>query len=490
VQRSFAVPLREKCWFGYISSESGGPRLYLFDPLLGARLQRPTSNSTDSAVVDFKFSPDGKFVAYRVKDEADNYALWLWQAPGWDHEQQLNLGGSVTQYAWSNNGKVLATAISSSTGTLLGGVSVAGVPDNETFDGIQGLYELQPVAAPVDSEITWYGNDGYVGFHSLFKRGYAFDIITHAQYGQRGFENVFSRTGDTYSHELRLYPNATGFFVMDPTDYLLDFVGITSDVAVFHGNVAIAPIAPYVALSSNNELEVYRATDDTDMPAVPPRAAAKGCDAILGWAAMQARIACIDETAGIANLYSLDLEGRAAASAPIQGTEAYVGGTWHGHRRLVSPSGNWAVVSNGTDVYMASIGVFAPAVIWTYALGSATEPVDFTFSPNEKLLVMRRASSARIFVTDSNGHGVDLEPGSSTAQNCQDDYLFGADWCGKPATALLPTWSSDSSLVAYVLNDHQLVARDVRTIEHGVTEPVEITSTCGSECIGTGLFQP
>ncbi|HMA91488.1 MAG TPA: hypothetical protein VKP30_02335, partial [Polyangiaceae bacterium] len=66
VQRQFSIPLRKKCWLGYVditAPESGAPyRLNLVDPLLGARLVSPITDPSDS-VEDFKFSPDGRFVA-------------------------------------------------------------------------------------------------------------------------------------------------------------------------------------------------------------------------------------------------------------------------------------------------------------------------------------------------------------------------------------------------------------------------------------------
>jgi WD40 repeat protein len=490
VQRSFAVPLREKCWFGYISSESGAQRLHLFDPLLGTRLQRPESNSTDISVTDYKFSPDGKFIAYRVKDGSGNSTLTLWQSPGWDHEQELNLGGSVTEYSWSNNGQVLAAAIDTGTETLLGGISVAGVPDDQPIAGsIQGLYELQPVVAQVSSELTWYGADRYLAF-SWYMADYDFDQLSQTNLEQSGFSAVESPSGAWYDPSLILYSSEVGFFAMVPATGELDFIAAGTSVPVLHTNVAIAPRGAYVASASNNVLSVYSASSTTKPPAASPIVTTPNCDAILGWAESQARIPCVDTATGTVKSHSIALQEQTVRSATVDGSQTYVSGSWKGYRRQVSRSGDRMILTTGTDAFMADLGSPTPALTWSLSLGTTPEPTEVSFSPNEELIAIQHGTVVQVVTTASTGSSSSLGKTGASAQACQDAQMSARDWCGTSAAPTQATWSRDSNVLAFVRDSQQLVAYDLRPFPNGVIEPIQVLVKCGGECIGTGVFQP
>lgn len=495
VQRSFAVPQRESCWFAYISNESGSSRLHLFDPLLGARLQRPTSVATGIAVTDFKFSPDGKFVAYRVKDANNNNTLWLWQAPGWDHEQQLDLGGSVTQYAWSENGQTLAVTFSTATDTHLGGVSVAGVPNTQTVAGIQGLVELQPIllsSVPVDSEIIWYGNDKYVAFSQLYP-DYGFRILTQAAFGSSGFGMVTTRDTEYYDPSLILRSSDLGFFPIVPAASVLYFISNSSPVRVNHGDVAVAPTGAYVALETERRLNLYQPMNAT-FPSPPTTlglAAAPNCDAIVGWSAEQVRVACVDETQGIAVSHTIDPVQGAVVSAAIQGSEVYVSSGWQGYRRLLSPTGNWAALGTGTQLYVADLSSNAPAIAWSAALGSSPASLDLSFSPSEQFLAVEYGTMLRIFITSSPSNGAFIGTVTVGAPTCQEQLLWASDWCGQEPNRVRPVWSSDSELLGFVSADQQLMVADLRAfVTQGQLELVQVASNCGGDCTDTGRFQP
>ena len=486
VQRTFSVPLRQKCWFAYVSSETGADRLQLVDPMLGTRLQRPTSNTTDSAVTDFKFSPNGKFIAYRVKDSTNKYSLWLWQAPGWDHEQQINLGGSVTHYAWSNNSQVIAVSIDTGTDTQLGGINVAGVPNTESVPGIQGILQLTPVAAPVQSDITWYGNDAYVAFHSPYSPGVTFDLITHAKYAQAGFQNVSTPYVDTYSESMVLYPNDSGFFVLDPTVPTIDFVPITS-LRIFHANVAPAPNSAYVALASDGILNLYSAAEDTDPPSNAARVSTEGCNTILSWATAKQRIACVDTTLGLVTSHDLDPQSGIGTNVAVGGTASYVSSEWLSYRHLLSPSGKWLALATGTDLVLANLDLSPPTVVWAFSLGTSPAPLDMSFSPDEQSLVVNYNEFFQLFQPGVLGNRTSKSDFGTAPLTCQDQYPSALDWCGKLSVSKLPVWSPDSAELAYVRVDQKLVAIDTRV--PGVDD-FTIVSNCDKVCIDTGLFQP
>ena len=91
-----------------MSSETGWTRLHLFHPAGELRVTRPESTE-DPAVLEFKFSPDGRFVAYRLGDSRIDLRLAV--APSWE-EISLDWDGSVTDYGWSPDASTLAVFLS------------------------------------------------------------------------------------------------------------------------------------------------------------------------------------------------------------------------------------------------------------------------------------------------------------------------------------------------------------------------------------------
>jgi hypothetical protein len=492
VRRSFAVPLREKCWFAYISNEASAQRLHLVDPMLGAHLQRPSSSTTDLIVSDFKFSPDGKFVAYRVKDASNVYSLWLWQAPGWEHEQPINLGGSVTHYAWSNNSQTLAAAIDTGSGTLLGGISVAGVPRVQTVPGIQGLLALTAIPAPVQSEITWYGSEGYVAFHSKAFPEADFRTMSTASYGIAGFESVDSRPTEIYDSSLALRSSALGVYPLVPAASVVYFIGVGIDVRIDHANIAIAPGGDYVALQRNRTLNIYPPTAST-FPYLPAStlASASACDTLLGWAEARQRLTCIDEAQQSVVAYDIDVAAQTVSQSIVAGSQTYVSSTWQGNRRLMSSNGRWAAFSTGDRLYLANLATVEPAIAWSAQLVSASSPVQLSFSPDERFLLAHHGSVFSAYVTGSSEPISFSHAAAASALPCQEDESWADDWCGQVPSDPQLAWSSDSQLFAFVSNTQELVAYDLRQLEGtGLVTDYPVASKCAGGCAGTGRFQP
>gem|GEM_PF-3374353 len=486
-QRSFTVRHREKCWFAYISEESGAVRLHLVDPLLSARLQRPTSNATDVSVVDYKFSPDGKYIAYRVEDANEHRTLWLWKSPEWTREQAIELGGSVSRYEWSGNGQVLAVAFEGSSGTQLGGVDVSQVPEVQLVEGgIHGLRLLQPVAAPVTSDIIWYGDDKGIAF-SWHDPYYKVNFLGQGTYGSSGFIDV-NADGLMLDPSVLIYPSTIGYFTTVTANGQLYFFRDNPMAPITHGNVAIAPDGTLVALSSGNRLDLYRPTDSTNAPSVPAYASAAGCDTILGWAPDPARVVCVDQS--LLRLHTIDPTQQTVTSAPISNSNAYVQDEWREHPRVVDRAGNRLVLSTGTSLYLADLEPSAPAILWSKALGTST--AQLSFSPNGRYLAVGTGSSSLLlFVTESDGTYSPHTNLLSSGHTCQDDRLSTPDWCGADRRPTGLVWSSDSELLAFVQDDRQLIAsrfdeaRGVQRIDN-----TRILETCSDTCAGTARFQP
>lgn len=491
VQKSFEVPLREKCWFGYISSESGANRLHLFDPLREERLQRPVSNSTNLSVEDFKFSPDGKFVAYRVKDTTGAYKLSLWQSPGWTNEQELNLGGSVTHYAWSNNSLVLAVAIATSSDTLLGGVSVAAVPDTPTVSGIQGLLSLAPVSAPVESEITWYGQDGYVAFHSPDDPDYPERLVHYVPYAMGGFTTMVTPGTTLYAPPVLLYSGIGGFFAAATNSPFLKFYGI-STMPTQHGNVAVAPSGSYTASAVGGQLRLYRAFDSSDQSSDVAWAESTGCTSLLAWGKNQERLACVDGNASKVRIHTLNASNQGLPSVLVDGSQDYVQTSWSGNRRLMSNSGNWLALGTSEGIYLASLAQATPSVVWTAPPVDSERITGLSFSPDEKLLVGLSGGTLRLFdVSPSGGNGYPLGNIGANSEPCQEQWLTIPSWCGSSNGPARSVWSSNSQSIAFVMGDGSLIVEDLRMWpRQGSFVGIQATASCNNSCVGGFQFQP
>jgi hypothetical protein len=129
VQKSYEVEARDRCWLAYIASEPAPAHLELVDGRLmerqpAARRTLPEAAGADS-VVDFQFSPDGRFIAYRLAGPSAPRLELARVSNG--RSQPLATGGAVAGYAWSNDTSTLAISFDAAGQSLLGGIDVSAV---------------------------------------------------------------------------------------------------------------------------------------------------------------------------------------------------------------------------------------------------------------------------------------------------------------------------------------------------------------------------
>jgi hypothetical protein len=494
--RDFEIPLRNKCWFGYVSDESGANRLHLFDPLLKTRLQRPVSNSPDLSVADFKFSPDGKFVAYRVKDASNNYALWLWQAPGWVAEKEIPFGGSVTHYEWSKNSGVLAVAIKTSDDTLLGGVDVTAVPAAATAGPIQGHRVLTSVSAPVDSELTWFGptQSEYVAFHTLLKPGYSFRVAGNATLNASGFTDAKIITSFEYSAGLYILDGNDGFYVGDSTEELLVYNKLGSTSSAWHGNDAVSPSTTYTSVAVDAALKVFRATDDSVTTEEPAYAEASNCSSILSWTGLKETIVCVgsDLNSIWRHTLSESLPVPNFTSSKVVDNGEFLAVDWSGFKRLSSRRGEWLALANKTSLVLVDLAAAVPQVRWSAPLSDSSIATSMNFSPSDSLVVVQRGKNLLIFNV-SDPFSLPNEIGSlrDDPENCQESWLSAGDWCGSAQVNRNVAWSPDSQLLAYVRETYGLVIQDLRYwLNVSQNTIIRVATNCDDACRRGMQFQP
>ena len=504
IQKSYSVPVREKCWLAYTSEYTGAKTLNLFDPYLGSRLRRPNSNADTAldSISDFAFSPNGKFIAYRSQDTGGNQKLTLWQGPTWDREQELSFDGSVTHYSWSDNSRVLAVAYRASGGVMLGGANVELVPDTPTVPGIQGVRMLAPASAPVESEITWYGRDGYVAF-SYQVTSPNVNAVAYASYNENGFLKP-SLPAELYESSIVIYPGVNGFFATPSGETILpslNFYGIDSDKTVLHGNDGVAPSGAFTASSDGKSLLLYRPSDGSealDSSNEPPWASTTGCSSLLTWAKQQERLVCADSSTASVSVHTLNPSvAQFSDSALAVEDSQNVEGSWRGNRRLIAPSGDWLALVADNKLFLAALDRTTPAVVWNTSLSGTQVATDLSFSPDEQLLVMLRGASLRLYETGFSGassyDGYAISDLNQNADACQDDWQMLPDWCGSERHASPIRWSPDSQLMAFVQSDGNLTIRDLRQWREtggGVIQTIDVAANCNDDCDREFLFQP
>jgi WD40 repeat protein len=502
VQRTYSMAPRDKCWLAYISSETGSGRLGVFDPILQDPQTFPQFAAPTSSVTDFKFSPNGKFIAYRLSASTGPAQLVLIDASTWT-ERLLNLQGVPQQYSWSLDSSILAVALQNEQGSFLGGIDVAvgsdaGVP-SDAASSVAGLRDLQPIPAIVDSELTWLG-DRTVVFHA--------PAPAHQPSFSRFIDGQFLPVGVVstafYEAQLRLQGGPLGFFAIDPDGPYLDFYNAgTGGTPNQYGDAVADPASQYVARARAGQLQLFPTAAATGIleTSAPPNQSS-GCSTVLAWASQRERIACLSSVppaaidggtsdassgASVVRIFDLNPSPVVISPADVRGSYDYPADDAFEKRRMFSPSGDWFAFTNGTSLYIANLRDGYPKIakpIVTYGILAPQSSVgDLAFSPDEQLLLWHQETS--LFVVRLEDLSVvALTDGPFGAPGaCTEDFVAGPDWCGGVGSSTL-AWSSDSRVAATMTSTGVLRTWDFESAA------IAHVNACTQGCAPRFAFQP
>jgi hypothetical protein len=499
-ERSYPLAARDKCWLAYISSETTPAQLHFYDPMLQHRLALPTSATETASVTDFRFSPDGRFVAYRL----DGARLVLAEAPTW-REQAVDFGGVVTQYAWSPDSSVLAVAFTDSASAYLGGLRVVpasgasadgGVGPGSTDGGLTGFVQLSAIPATVESALLWFGGGKSVAFHAL-SAGPGTARIPHlAQLGDAGFEpEIVIDSGGYYGESVELRSAENGFFAIDEL-FGVDFYQVPADVStpddvtyLLHFTAFVAPSGRYTVHDDAGDLTLFSAIDPTS-----PLAAASGCPMLLSWAQDKERIACVANTDGGSEVRIFELAGASGplAMSAVRGEYAYLEGAAYERRRAFSASGRWFAFATDSHLYLADLEGGSPR------LEPVTPPqendatlIEFAFSPDEQWLLEQRGGALLVHglkdgsVTPFSQIDDPLDPPAT----CLEGYMAApGSWCGNVRNPTRFDWSPDSRFAVFLTAAGKLQVVDPSYLPY--FDLVTVNNPCGPTCVGQFGFQP
>ena len=491
IESIFLLSPREKCWFSYIATTPSPARLQLFDAVLGQRKTLPAP-AVDEAVLDYRFSPDGKYLAYRLKPSAGPAVLSVMQLRS-GREQRLDFS-AVTHYSWSPDSAILAVTYGTN---QLSGIDVSletGNPGIPTAIVFPKLASLNTGFAPVTSDLVWF--DGkQLGFLTLFSEvgGSVIQFLNTATKVD-GFANLVLHADSLFLQTAQLIPGYQGLFAVpnEGSDKPW-FFGTGAAVPVNHTNVVIAPSGRYTARAQAHQLALFRAIDNSADGA--PHTQIAGCDAILAWANGKERIACArqvgdqDEIA----LFDINLTTDALTQAGI----VSVGNNPHDaqqlRRRLFSARGARFAYTAGSSLFVSGYANGTQTIV---NLPAPAAPADsasaaLSFAPNEQLLLFHRGTQLFFVDIPNRLAKVSLSDELPPSQPCleNDSRSTTAGWCGAERPGAPFMWSPGSDLAAFQNADGRLQIVDLSARKALASfKPVSVDDSCSGGCVAAGQF--
>jgi hypothetical protein len=492
VQVNYPLEPRDKCWFSFVSTETAKAHLELLDPVLLHRRSYPTVPD-DTAVTDFHFSPDGRFLAYRRGQAGAQRVAIIRLETG--QEQQFDFP-SVIQYDWSPNSAVLAVAFDANGVRSLGAVNVLGaqaLAADETV-GTVLFTELQPIPAQVDSALTWFAPTD-VGFLSVFAG--SIQQLYRAALQSDGFASPSKILGDLYPAGTTLRTTQAGLYAI-PQGKPMAFYDADGSGLVLHDNVIVGGTGRFVGRAQSGTLALFRARDSSLNAAATPRVALSGCDDLLAWAADGKRIACTfqpaDENRVVIFEFNAEMEALSKPDA-VRGSYEYPRGAQVQRRRVFSPQGDRFAFTTDDALHVATLQDGTPRTNFDVALSpAAVAPnnafAELGFAPNGEWLLVHRGKRLSFFdVRDPKLGEVELSSLLAPSLRCEEDFRdTNGGWCGAERPLAPFAWSPKSDLAAYETAKGTLEMRDFTWVARDVFGAVDVHPNCSSACVSKNQF--
>lgn len=511
-QRTLTLPLevRTTCWFAYLSLEETGPELKVVDPL--AEKPTPIPLAHAKGAYDFKFSPDGAFLAYSYdSDEPAGRHLSLLDLTNL-HEHAVGFAeDSVTYYSWAPSGSVLAAAFQVGDKTYLGGLRAPS----------PGATSLPPTLvstmATIESDLYWVGSD-YVTFHAQdgARRRPFFSELASA-----GFSTP-ERILRSALVGVKVQTAETGFFLLSPGQTLYNDLSGSVWTGVDHPAVdLVAPSGRYTAaLTADGLPQLFPAETGNVGNIVEAEEDAPSCTQLLAWATERERIACVADVPNdnggvhgevrifdlqgdpprltattVGNFCASDLNDTASDSC-LNKRDGYSFGSVSaaGVARAFSRSGRHFVfartLGDSAYVYIADLDMvpvrIAPPTMLR-AAGTSTGSLAFAFSPDERFLLVRRG--AQVWIIELATGLLGTLRNTLDGEPCTEEFVADPEtYCGNGTQPTAPIWAPGSETTAFQ-SPEGLTIIDLSPFPlKGVK--VLPAAACESQCSGQFAFQP
>lgn len=504
---TFELVARTSCSVAFMVDEGGGSRLHLADRegLASApEVILPLAPAEGERVVDFAFSPDGRALLVRVAGADGERRLTLHSAPDWREHALPALGGSVQEYAWSQDGAAVAAVLQSEAGVLLGGfrwqsrIAENGMSLESTA--------FIPVPTPGDTRPVWFAG-AHVGFLSGEGLVDGDRLLHSASLGERGFAApipkpagaLFSVDPDTL---IRLETSAQGLLLYGAfreSSTLVELYRPSSEgvdsVSQLSGAVPSSD-RRYSARAQEGVLSLQRSYEEPLQPFATVVASLPGCNALLAWSPTDDRLACVSDGAEGGNLRVYELRDAVLSpSRPVEGSYVYSETQARLRPRAFSPSGRWLLFGNDLELYTADLG--GPRLL---QLGRVTNIdaslfPELAFSPNDRYLTRHQGDRLFLGLLGEDRPQIPLTDRLLPSLPC-DEHLArsGQSFCGSStSSSSRVSWASDSRSILFlnVSGELQLVRvsrlRDEPSLQ---LERVALRPGCADGCLGPFALQP
>ncbi|MES1177201.1 MAG: hypothetical protein ABUL62_22960 [Myxococcales bacterium] len=474
IEAKYQISTRSSCWFAYIAKSATDAKLSFFDAELGNRKLAPAAGAGD-VVTDFKFSPNGRYLAYRVTTAASVVALSLIDLVSWQ-EQRFGFQ-AVTQYAWSPDSAILGVAYSVGSDGVLGGVAV-GASGGGSFS------TLTPIAATAMSELVWFGVNppqlGFVANNGGFPVLEAVGLQTSDVVGFAFSVPVF-RT-DSLPPPIHFQTSGSGVFAIPKTVAIIYYPSDGS-TSRSHSKVVVAPSGRFVAKAATGSVLVFHPTESSK--GTTPLTLT-GCDSLLTWAGNRERIACAHQTVestGELNFFDLTL-GASPSSDTLSLSSNLPLQVPKTQRRLFSPNGDVFAFASDSSLTIASATKNA-SKIYSEPAGESTE---LLFAGDQLLLQHRGTRLSWFDLSLATPIEMPINDTLTAATPCVEDFQdVTSGWCGAERPGAPYMWSPDAKSVAFQVADGTL-----KIYELFSGEQIPINDECKQDCVTPGQyrFQP
>lgn len=513
VEVDLPVAPRERCWLAYLAERDDSRRLHLFDARLpqraAARRAYPQADLGDDGsrapadVLDFAFSPGGRFVSYRLAPERGPSALRLLDLRSW-RERELEFEGSVEKYAWSgadDSAAALAVAFDGGEGRL-GGVALslaASEPATrerrEPSLPTPELRYFEPRAARVRSSLFWFDDD-HVAFLTpdpVFDAGGLFQA---ARFDEESVAVLEPRERIEFFDGSRFMPGARGVFAITSEGSPF-FVAASGAAEVPHAaDVIISPSGAFTARALGGMLQLFRASDPSATPNARPWAQAAGCTSLLAWASGRERIACAAASGAEQSIVFFDLPDPERPSIVpllrVQGDYRFQRGQHLGNPRLFSPDATRFAFTTGDDLYMVLLDDGTPRIVLAQPIATlASGPAQLSFSPRGAYLSAHAGDSLTLWNLQAErpapGRVPALLPEPAA---CTENFLApDAAWCGGQPSAAITRWSADEDSIAYLDDAGALHVVDLPHDFPRNAHRVPVDDSCADGCLVPGAYE-
>jgi hypothetical protein len=187
-------------------------------------------------------------------------------------------------------------------------------------------------------------------------------------------------------------------------------------------------------------------------------------------------------------LFEVDNEGVPHALDVPAGALSFPVNAHLERQRAFSHDGNWFVFTTDTTTYVTRLQGGDPLIDAIPPTVSDPSPHSaLVFSPDDAYFLEHRG--ARLALNRLNPPEYLLVSQSlPNTTKCSEDFIDpdAVGWCGAPRETAQLVWSTSSRLFGYQLATGALEVFDLHT-----SDPVPMSGSCGSGCVGTHYaFQP